>query len=194
MPKRVKKREPTGRRQRGAALVVGLIFLAMLSLMGVAAYMVANQEERMSGNTRDRIRAFEAAESSLRDCESLLGGFGTLPTFNGTNGMHQAPAFGQRQIFEQYDDDSDGTPNQWKGQNGGSVRVIPQVGGAPAIPDVALQPRCIVERMDDIEVRKRDAELSVPKEVAIETIFRITAIGYGINPGTNVTLQTMFRR
>ena len=52
-------------RQRGAALVVGLILLAMLSLMGVAAYMVAVQEERMSGNARDRIRAFEAAEASV---------------------------------------------------------------------------------------------------------------------------------
>ena len=31
----------------------------MLSLMGVAAYMVANQEERMAGNARDRIRALE---------------------------------------------------------------------------------------------------------------------------------------
>lgn len=188
------KRKPTGRRQRGASLVVGLIFLAMLSLMGVAAYMVANQEERMSGNTRDRIRAFEAAETSLRDCESLLGGIGGLPTFNGTNGMHQAPAFGQRQVFEQYDDDSDGTPDQWKGQNGGSVRVIPQVGGAPAIPDVALQPRCIVERVDDIQFRRRDAEQSVPNPVAEETIFRVTAIGYGTNPGTSITLQTMFRR
>jgi type IV pilus assembly protein PilX len=155
---------------------------------------VANQEERMSGNTRDRIRAFEAAESSLRDCESLLGGVGGLPNFNGTNGMHQAPAFGQRQIFEQYEDDSDGTPNQWKAQNGGSVRVMPQVGGAPAIPDVALQPRCIVERVDDIQFRRRDAEQSVPSVVAEETIFRITAIGYGTNPGTSITLQTMFRR
>ena len=53
--------------QRGAVLVVGLIFLAMLSLMGVAAYSVATQEEKMAGNTRDKLRAFEAAEASLRD-------------------------------------------------------------------------------------------------------------------------------
>ena len=31
-------------RQRGAVLVIGLIFLAMLTLMGVAAYSVATQE------------------------------------------------------------------------------------------------------------------------------------------------------
>ena len=169
---------PDPGRQRGAALVVGLIFLAMLSLMGVAAYMVANQEERMSGNTRDRIRAFEAAEASLRDCESLLGGFGTLPTFNGTNGMYQAPAFDQQQAYE--------TVN-WT--NGASVRVIPT-----AIPDVALQPRCIIEQVGQIEVRRLSDARSGPLEVTIETIYRITAMGFGTNPSTAVNLQTMFRR
>ncbi len=168
--------------QRGAALVVGLIFLAMLSLMGVAAYMVANQEERMAGNTRDRIRAFEAAETSLRDCEALLGGFGTLPNFNGNNGMHPAPAFGDPQVFE--------TINWLTG----SVRVIPQVAGAPAIPDVALQPRCIIERVGEIERRDRTGARSMPQEVIIETIYRITAMGYGTNPTTTSNLQTMFRR
>ena len=179
-------------RQRGAALVVGLIFLAMLSLMGVAAYMVANQEERMSGNTRDRIRAFEAAEASLRDCESLLGGFAPLPdsAFNGANGFHQAPAFGDPQVYETID---------WIN---GSVRVIPEVAGAPAIPDVAQQPRCIIERVGEIEVRKLSDARSGPLEVTIETIYRITARGYGARrgrlatdpPSTAVTLQTMFRR
>jgi len=173
---------PNPDRQRGAALVVGLIFLAMLSLMGVAAYMVANQEERMSGNTRDRIRAFEAAEASLRDCEALLGGFGTLPNFTGANGMHPAPAFGDPQVFE--------TINWLTG----SVRVIPQVGGAPAIPDVAIQPRCIIERVGEIERRDLSGARSMPQEVIIETIYRITAMGYGTNPTTTSNLQTMFRR
>ena len=182
MAMRIKRIDESPSRQRGAALVVGLIFLAMLSLMGVAAYMVANQEERMSGNTRDRIRAFEAAEASLRDCEALLGGFGTLPNFNGSNGMHEAPAFGDPQIYE--------TIN-WKT---GSVRVIPQVGGAPAIPDVAVQPRCIIERIGEIERRDLSGARSMPQEVIIETIYRISSMGFGTNPTTTANLQTMFRR
>ena len=180
---RMRRRSAGSLRQRGAALVVGLIFLAMLSMMGVAVYMVASQEERMSGNTRDRIRAFEAAEASLRDCESLLGGTGgALPTFNGNNGMHPAPAFGSAQVYETID---------WLN---GSVRVIPQISGAPAIPEVAFQPRCIIERVGEIEVRRLDAARSGPQQVTIETIYRITAMGYGANPRTTVNLQTMFRR
>jgi len=169
--------------QRGAALVVGLIFLSMLSLMGVAAYMVATQEERMAGNTRDRIRAFEAAEAALRDCESLLRPAATLPDFNGSGGMYEAPAFGSAQTYE--------TVN-WL--TDASVRIIPQIGGADAIPGVARQPRCIVERIGEIEVRRLGDERSGPQEVALETIFRITAMGYGTNINTTVNLQTMFRR
>ncbi|HEU0199686.1 MAG TPA: PilX N-terminal domain-containing pilus assembly protein, partial [Burkholderiaceae bacterium] len=50
-----------GNQERGAALVVGLVMLALLTLMGATAYSVATQEERMAGNARDRIRAYEAA-------------------------------------------------------------------------------------------------------------------------------------
>ena len=180
---RMRRRSAGSLRQRGAALVVGLIFLAMLSMMGVAVYMVASQEERMSGNTRDRIRALEAAEASLRDCESLLSGTGgALPAFNGNNGMHPAPAFGEPQVYETID---------WLN---GSVRVIPQIAGAPAIPGVAVQPRCIIERVGEIEVRPPDAARSGPQPVTIETIYRITAMGYGANARTTVNLQTTFRR
>jgi type IV pilus assembly protein PilX len=171
-----------GLRQRGATLVVGLVFLAMLSLMGVAAYAVAVQEERMSGNTRDRIRAFEAAEASLRDCESLLGGLVTLPTFDGSNGMHPAPPFGDPQVYETID---------WLT---GSVRVIPTVAGTPAVPGVAIQPRCIVEEVGEITRMDLTGARSMPQEVIVETVYRVTATGYGARPGTTVSLQTTFRR
>src|SRR5262245_31083920 len=119
-------------KQRGAVLVVGLIFLAMLTIMGVAAFSVATQEEKMAGNARDKLRAFEAAEASLRDCEAVLGSLAGLPTFDlsGTGGMYSAPPVTEAPRFE--------TIN-WKT---GSVRVI----GA-TVADVSLQPRCIVEEM-----------------------------------------------
>jgi type IV pilus assembly protein PilX len=163
--------------QRGAVLVVGLIFLAMLSLMGVAAYSAATQEERMSGNTRDRIRAFEAAEASLRDCESVLAAVGGgLPAFDGTGGMYTAPAPDQLQAYETVD---------WK--NAAQVRVIPT-----PLADVSIQPRCIVEQVIDIEV---------PPEVRVAgslptnlTVYRITAVGFGANASTSASVQSMYVR
>jgi len=62
----------TGRefwRQQGASLLVGLIFLVILTMFGLMALRVATVEERMSGNARDRSVAFQAAEAALRDAE-----------------------------------------------------------------------------------------------------------------------------
>lgn len=173
----MKTMHPSGRRERGAVLVVGLIFLVMLSLLGVAAYSVATQEERMSGNTRERIRSFEGAEASLRDCESLLTGAGGLPAFDGSGGAYTAPAADQTQIFETID---------WT--NDAAVRVLP---AGAAIPGVALQPRCIVERVQDIEVRPEIGTLK-PRETL--TVYRITAVGYGANDRTMTQVQTTYVR
>ncbi len=171
--------------QHGAALVVGLIFLAMLSLMGVAAYMVANQEERMSGNTRDHIRAFEAAEASLRDCEALLDAKSPVPdsSFNGSNGLYAGANFDQTQVYETVD---------WL--DNAKVRKIPQVGGADAVSDVALQPRCIVERLGNIPASCRGCAVSMGNPIPDETVYRVSAMGYGTNRSTTVNLQSTFRR
>lgn len=58
--------------QHGAALVIGLIMLALLSILGLAATSTGVMEQRMAANARDRIRAFEAAEAGLLACEARL--------------------------------------------------------------------------------------------------------------------------
>lgn len=52
--------------QRGVTLIVALIFLAILSLLGVTVAQTTQLEERMAGNTRDRDLAFQATEAALR--------------------------------------------------------------------------------------------------------------------------------
>ncbi|HBV20928.1 MAG TPA: hypothetical protein DEF07_04315 [Nitrosomonas sp.] len=56
-------------KQLGAAFVTGLIFLVVLTLLGMTALKTANMEERMSGNLRDRNLALQAAEMTLRYAE-----------------------------------------------------------------------------------------------------------------------------
>jgi type IV pilus assembly protein PilX len=165
-------------RQRGAVLIVGLIFLAMLTLMGVAAYSVATQEEKMAGNTRDRLRAFEAAEASLRDCESVLGSVAGLPSFDGTGGMYQAPAVTDVPVFENVN---------WK--NDSSVRVL-----GTAMSDVSLQPRCIVEELVVLEAKPVDGALSGPQQRAEERVYRVSATGFGANVTTTALVQSTYRR
>lgn len=57
------------KKQSGAALVTGLIFLMVLTLLGISAVRTASMEERMSGNLRDRNLALQAAEMALRYAE-----------------------------------------------------------------------------------------------------------------------------
>ena len=59
-------------RERGVSLVVGLIFLVVLTILGLMALRVATLEERMSGNARERSLAFQAAEAALRDANSIF--------------------------------------------------------------------------------------------------------------------------
>jgi type IV pilus assembly protein PilX len=59
-------------RQRGAALIVALLMLLVMTVLGVAAMGVTRMEERMAGNTRDIDVAFQAAEAGLRDSEERI--------------------------------------------------------------------------------------------------------------------------
>jgi type IV pilus assembly protein PilX len=164
--------------QHGAVLVVGLIFLAMLSLMGVAAYSVATQEEKMAGNTRDKLRAFEAAEASLRDCEAVLGSLGGLPAFNGSGGMYTAPPVTQSPMFETID---------WKTDS--NTRVL-----ATTMSDVSRQPRCIVEEMLVLAAKPADGAVSGPQQRVEERVYRVSATGFGANATTAALVQSTYRR
>jgi type IV pilus assembly protein PilX len=67
-----------GERERGAALITGLSMLVVLTLLGIAAAFMADLEERMSGNRRDRALAFQAAEAALRDAEKDIRNSGRV--------------------------------------------------------------------------------------------------------------------
>ena len=59
-------------KQLGATFITGLIFLVVLTLLGVTAMKTASMEERMPGNLRDRNLALQAAEMALRYAEQHI--------------------------------------------------------------------------------------------------------------------------
>ncbi len=157
-------------RQRGVALVVGLVILVLLALMGTAAYSVVTQEERMAGNARDHARAFEAAEAALRECEqAVFAG----PAFDGTNGMYRALASGL-----------------WlQGQSDLSTLTSPPIAppaGSTAAGAVqwSQAPRCVAESFDPHLPGPAGGMGTVPTLHAA----RVTATGFGVNSNTQVTL------
>lgn len=58
-------RHDIGRRERGAALIVSLIILLVLTLIGVAGMNTSVMQERMAVNSQNSNRAFQAAESTV---------------------------------------------------------------------------------------------------------------------------------
>jgi type IV pilus assembly protein PilX len=74
-------------RQQGAALVIGLILLLVLTLLAVSGMNSASLEFIMAGNEQYRSNAFQAAEAGIEQTisQSVFNPAGGNPTFNGAN-------------------------------------------------------------------------------------------------------------
>lgn len=59
-------------KQRGSVLIVSLVFLLLLTIVGVSAMNMTNLEEKMTGNFRDHDLAFQTAEAALLDGEAFV--------------------------------------------------------------------------------------------------------------------------
>ena len=161
--------------QRGIALIIGLIILAVLSLIGVAAFSVSTQEERMAGNSRDRIRAFEAAEAALRDCENVAAS-GTFK-FDGSDGSYTAPTLpSQASNTEQMQ-----TIN-WNSPSPFTVHQVTSVTN----PEWSQPPLCVAERL---QVQQK---VVLGSPVTTTSVAHVTAHGYGSNPNTVVQLESYY--
>lgn len=56
---------PQPRNQRGIVLVVGLVFLLVLTILGVTTLRTTTLEERMAGNLMSKTLAFQDAEAAI---------------------------------------------------------------------------------------------------------------------------------
>jgi type IV pilus assembly protein PilX len=72
-------------RQRGAALIVGLMMLVVVTLLAVTAVSTSNTELIMAGNEQFRERAFQAAEAGIETAyRKLRSGDTDVPINVGT--------------------------------------------------------------------------------------------------------------
>lgn len=67
-------------RQRGMALLVSLIFLLLLTMLGIASMQSATLQEKMAGSVTQRNTSFQTAEAVLRLGETAI----TAKNFNMT--------------------------------------------------------------------------------------------------------------
>ncbi|MBV5309219.1 pilus assembly PilX family protein [Chromatium okenii] len=68
------------KRQSGMVLVTGLIFLLLMTVLGMTSVQTTTLNERMASNLNDRNVAFQAAEVALRRAENQIVNAEDLPT------------------------------------------------------------------------------------------------------------------
>lgn len=82
------KNSVTPFRQQGAALLVSLVILLVLTVLALSSMQGTTLQERMVSSQRDAQIALEGAEFALQAAEAELAG-PTLPTFENSDGLYQ---------------------------------------------------------------------------------------------------------
>ena len=164
--------------QNGAVLFVGLMLLLVMSLIAITSMQSTNLEERMAGNTRDSMVAFQAAEAGLQAGEALVdSGTVTLDMFDndGSDGL--------------YDNTYDMI---WDAVNWSAGDSRSYTGFNPA--NVGTPPRFVVQHIAETQVAPKVQLENYGEGEASKTVqlFRITSRGTGGSDNTAVVLQSVY--
>ena len=168
----------TLRHQRGASLLIVLLMLVVVMLFGASAAQLTLMNEKSSRNDRDRQIAFQAAEAGLRDAERDIASGrvtpGVFPERAGAchdSGLCLATVNAAPWRLTDFS-----TPSPTVGYGRFTGLSFPHGGASlPAHP-----PRYLIELLRLYTADKQ-----------VITRYRVTAVGFGPRPTTQVMLQTV---
>lgn len=165
--------------QAGAALVVGLILLLLLTLIGLSGARTALTEERITGNLSDRELAFQVAEGALREAERFLQQ-PVLPLFTGANGLYPPPDPALAPRWQTLD---------WN--SAASHRVYTGLEDADDVLARA-EARYFIEELPRVVTPGQSLAADVPLEDV--NFYRITVRALGIGGTATIVLQSTYQR
>lgn len=178
---------PPGRRQKGAVLIFCLVFLLVLTLMGVSSMESTILEERMAGNMQDYGAAFQAAESALTEAEQWLAGQAIWPTSSadGSTGVWVRDAM----------DPDTGNSTPWWRESTRNTNAWWQANARAATgsPELAAAPRFIIEEYR-VATSGESLALGTGVQDRSRVFHRITARGVGRSASSVVQLQSTYVR
>ncbi|MEW6590156.1 MAG: PilX N-terminal domain-containing pilus assembly protein [Pseudomonadota bacterium] len=162
----------TARRQRGVALITGLILMVVLTLLTIAAMRTTTLEELMARNARDRDLAFQAAEAALRAGEEELNG-AVPPTLVAGTGRTPRITDGSR-------------PEYWANTHPWATQSV-AMGWQPQ--NTSAAPRYVIEFFSTGTGSGGGLGFG---PMPGQGIYRITARGVGSSANTVVILQSVY--
>lgn len=171
-----RRRDPAQLRQDGMTLVVSLIFLLILTILGVTAMNTSSLQEKMAGNMRDSDMALQVAETGLRGGEARL-----LTLF--LAGKPVADTTGSSGVWLQ------GIPQTlnstwWSGNS-----TVYSGSGIPVRVGTG-DPRFVIEEGDFVEDSFTQTKYSSKSGVQY---YKITAGAVGVSPMSQAMIEDMFR-
>ncbi|MYM68284.1 pilus assembly protein PilX [Pseudoduganella sp. FT55W] len=169
-------------RQRGIALLVSLVLLIMVMLLGVSAAQLSLQGEKAARGEHDRDVAFLAAEDALKDAERDIEDTSDPFAEDCGAGRYQRAAVGKTPVWQRVD------------VAGGACVVDYGARTAAAMPTGQgflpfKRPRYVIERMECHQPGDDASAGALP-----HYCYRVTAIGFGARPETEVVLQSVFSK
>jgi type IV pilus assembly protein PilX len=172
-------------RQRGAILIFCLVFLLVLTMMGVSSMESAVLEERMAGNLQDQNAAFQAAETSLQTAEHWLLDQQFWPetsTDGSTTVWERDAADPDNSDSLHWWQDASRDDSEWWEDNAIAVA---------GVEGVAAEPRYLIEELSEISTGQSIA-IGTGQEPRVRVFHRVTARGTGVGDTTVVQLQSTF--
>ncbi len=176
-------------RQQGVALIMAMVFLMILTIIGVTVMSTTSLQEKMAGNVQDKHSAFQAAESALRAGEALVDTWtpATLPDFSvNTDGFYLPQPGGTAPWWDTID---------WLAGPGNSAHAM-----ATAVAGVASQPTYIIEDLGALPGTSGGTSSLVsgfapPSATAGgANMYRVTARGLGRTNSAISVVQSVYRK
>jgi len=171
------RHRPTAMRQRGMTLVVSLIFLLILTILGVTAVNTSTLQQKMAGNMRDADMALQVAETGLRGGEARL-----MALY--ASGKPAADATGSSGVWLQ------GIP-QTLNSGWWRAKSTPYNGsGTPLRLDTLPNPRYVLEESDFVEDTFTQRKYSAKPGVQY---YKITSGAVGVSPASQAMIEDIYR-
>jgi len=187
IPTRPKPQGPAFANQRGAVLFVSLIFLLILTLLGVMLARMQSSEERMAQNDSNHELAVEAGEASLRFAETNIATGVYTPAMMAANagGFYTLnPAVGSQLI--------------WNGgnaitYNGVADTAINYTGNA--LNSVAQPPAFIIENLPSVATGGTNLNVGAGyNQNGSVTVYQITTHATGGDQTGSATLRSIYEQ
>ena len=121
---------------------MAMVFLLLLTLIGVTAMNTTSLEEKMAGNLTDKTRSFQAAESALITAENWINGLINKPVFPDNSVGLYTTATGATPVWDNLD---------WSGV--ANLMIYPNTPTASVsggLNTIKTQPKYIIEDMGEV--------------------------------------------